>query len=202
MVITDDALLLSEDEIQMLKQDMYPLTDYGNIVFYSTQDGDRDYARKAHDYYYQHFQDNSGTLLLIDMYNRKVYIHSDGSNYSIITSGKAEIITDNIYRYLTNGQYYKGAQIAFSQALSLLERQKNCRTNEISKISAATNEEIIKKSKVKFLMNKVDVIKTGTRRVYSPSSSSSGGHSSGGGHSAGHSSHSSHSSGGGGGHSF
>lgn len=71
-----------------------------------------------------------------------------------------------------------------------------------SKISAATNEEIIKKSKVKFLMNKVDVIKTGTRRVYSPSSSSSGGHFSGGGHSAGHSSHSSHSSGGGGGHSF
>ena len=122
LVMTDDAMLLSEDEIQMLKQDMYPLTDYGNIVFYSTQDGDRDYARKAHDYYYQHFQDNSGTLLLIDMYNRKVYIHSDGSNYSIITSGKAEIITDNIYRYLTNGQYYKGAQIAFSQALSLLER--------------------------------------------------------------------------------
>ena len=33
------------------------------------------------------------------MYERMIYIFSNGANYKTITNTKAEIITDNIYRY-------------------------------------------------------------------------------------------------------
>ncbi len=224
LVILDGANLLTEEEEERLKQDMVPLTEFGNIMFLSVNDNPfastEELARTS---YYNQFGTDSGSVFLIDMDNRYIYIHSDGKNYQIITPAKAEIITDNVYRYASKQDYYSCASEAFKQMNKLLSGEKIAEpmkhiSNVLialitgafvvfiyimksSKITPASSSEVLKNCKVLFKVNRVDVRKVGERRVYSPvqseSSSYSGGHSSGGrSHSAGHSAgHSSHSAG-------
>ena len=234
VIINDEASLLDKEELDMLSDDMYSLTAYGNIVFlsidYPTSGTEHDVA---HDFYYDLFNTQSGTLLLIDMHERVVCVYADGENLKKVTPEKATIITDNIYRYLSNGKYFDGAKVAYNQIYKLLGGDKipepmRYTSNALiattlgffitfmigftsTKIAAASSKDILKKTKVKFVIRSSDARKDGERKVYSPisESSSSSGHSSGGSyrsHSAGHSSHSaghsSHSSGGSGSHRF
>lgn len=70
------------------------------------------------------FKDNSGTLFLIGMRSRMIYIFSDVAIYQIITKGRANTITDNIYQYASDGDYYICAVATFSQELPLLEGRR------------------------------------------------------------------------------
>lgn len=217
-VIEDDANLLKDYEINNLYDEMSKLTKYGNIIFKSIESNYDTTDSYARDYYHDNYGTRSGTLFLIDMNNREIYIFSDGSNYKIITSAKAYIITDNTYRYATNKNYYKCASVAFSQVNTLLEGGKISEpmryiTNALAaiviaslinfiivlittSIKKADNKELMSNCNIKFNTSNIDVTKTGTHRVYSPvSESSGGGGSSGSGGGGG-------SSGGGGGHSF
>lgn len=125
VIIEDDANLLTKEEKAILYQDMEKLTEYGNIIFKSINKNPylstKTYASK---YYHEKFNTQSGTVFLVDMQERYVYIFSDGKNYNTITTNKAEIITDNIYKYATNKQYYKCAQEAYSQIHTLLKGEK------------------------------------------------------------------------------
>ena len=219
--IMDDAALLSEKDLDHLISDMLPLTEYGNIVFKSITNNATSTANFAREYYHNQYGTASGSLLLMDMYHRIIYLFSDGNNYATITSSKANIITDNIYTYATRGDYYTCASSAFQQMNTLLAGGKIMEpmryigsvlvaivtgflVNFIiimihSRIRSAKAEEMIKNCKIKFQIRSVTAEKIGEHRVYSPQSSdsgssysSSGGHFSGGGHS----------SGGGGGHRF
>ena len=219
IVIEDDANLLSEEEKTKLVEDMIPLTEYGHAIFKSIDKNEYSSTYEyGKNYYYDRFKNENGTLLLIDMDLRYVYIISGGDNYDIITRSKSEIITDNVYRYLTNQEYYEGASIAFHQVNQLLQGYKIAEpmryaSNIVISLVLAffINFVIImitcspKKSKLNkdaldmaVTVNSFKAEKNGTHRVYSPvseSSGSSGGHS-GGGHSGGGF------SGGGGGHRF
>ena len=222
LIIEDDADLLSDEEEEMLKQDMIPLTEFGNIVFKSADNEGIITEQFAHDTYYDKFGTESGSLLLIDMYNRYIYIYSDGNNLNVITKAKSEIITDNIYRYASTGDYYQTASEAYKQMNKLLSGEKIAEPMKhisnamialilgafivylyimsASKIMPASASVILKNCSVAFKTLGVDVKKVGEHRVYSPIRESSSGyssrHSSGGGHSAGHSAgHSSHSAG-------
>ena len=218
VIIEDDAELLREDELARLYSEMIPLTQYGNIIFKTINSNDSSAQLYARRYYYAEFGNKSGTLFLIDMDNRMIYIFSDGSNYKYITSDKANIITDNVYRYATNQQYYDCASVAFSQILTTLQGDKIAEpmryiSNGLisltfaffisfivvlinTNIRKATNAEILKNCGVSFSISNVKAVKTGQSRKYSPQSSSSGGSSGGGGGGGGSS------SGGGGGHRF
>lgn len=217
IVIEDDADLLSAEEEIKLKDKMKSLTKYGHIAFKSISDSGISTEQYARNYYYGNFRNESGTLFLIDMYNRKIYIFSDGSNYDIITTGKAEIITDNIYKYASRGEYYECTYNAYSQMETLLAGEKIVEPMRyisnivvslvlgffinfaivlsLTKIKKAKNTEILKDCDINFIINDVFGKKTGTHRTYSPQDS--GGSSSGGGGGGGGGS-----SGGGGGHSF
>lgn len=220
VIIEDDANLLSEAEIYNLKEDMMVLTEYGNVAFKTINENSYSTSTYASNYYHKIFGTESGTLFLIDMDNRYIYIFSDGYNYKIITTSKANIITDNVYKYASNQQYYECASKAFEQVGTLLEGGKIAEPMRYisniliaftiaffinfvivlfnTKIKKAHNKEIVSNCNVAFDVKNVHVIKTGTHRVYSPRSDSS---SSGGGFSGGSSS-SGGSSGGGGGHRF
>ena len=221
VVIEDDAHLLNENQINQLIDQMQPLTKYGHIAFKSISTNDEfstDYY--ASNYYHNKFGTKSGTLFLIDMDKRIIYIFSDGANYDVITSSKAEIITDNIYTKATLKLYYECASEAYKEIYDLLEGRKITEpmrhiTNALisitigffgtflfminkTKIPEATPKQRLKYSKINFDMGEVSVKKTGTSKRYNPPSSSSdsgGGGFSGGGGGGG-------SSGGGGGHSF
>lgn len=218
MVIEDDANLLTAEEIEKLKDKMQPLTKYGHIAFKSISNNSMSAPTYASQYYHNKFGTASGTLFLIDMYNRKIYIFSDGANYNIITNGKAEIITDNIYTYASREEYYDCAYYAYDQIGTLLEGGKilepmryisNIVVSIVvaffstfifviqhTKIKKASANKVLNNCNINVAASNIHGQKTGTHREYSPQSSSSGGSSGGGGGGGGGS------SGGGGGHSF
>lgn len=218
LLIDDQANLLTEEEELQLKEDMKSLLAYGNIAFTSTNYNSSSTSTFARSYYHEHFDTESGTLFVIDMANREIYIFSDGENYRYITNSKAYLITDNIYKYATNEQYYLCAKKAFEQIKTVLEGGKIAEpmrhTSNIvlslvvsfmicfffvtgkSKIQAASGNSILKNCDVAFAVNDITGTKTGTHKVYNPPSSSGGSSGGGGGGGGGGS------SGGGGGHGF
>lgn len=214
VIIEDDANLLNEEELYNLQQEMIVLTKYGNIAFKTINENNLTISTYASYYYHEIFGTSSGTLFLIDMDNRYIYIFSDGNNYKTITRAKANIITDNVYKYASKKQYYECASKSFEQINTLLKGGKirepmryisNIFISFIiaffinfiivlrsTKIRKAKNNEILSTCNINFNVNNISAVRTGSHSVYSPrDSSSSGGGSSGGG-----------SSGGGGGHSF
>ena len=159
----------------------------------------------------------NGTLFLIDMDNRELYIFSDGDVYRTVTTSYANVITDNIYTYASDGDYFTCADNAFDQIASLLEGQKIAMPMKyisnallalllsallnyflvsfLSRSRKCSDEELLSAGQASFVFRNAAAKKTTTTKVYNPSSSGSGGGSSGGGGGGG-------SSGGGGGHSF
>lgn len=220
LLIEDDANLLTPEEEEKLKEKMKPLTKYGHIVFKSISTNPK-YSTKefANDFYYSKFGNESGTIFIIDMDKRMIYIVSAGENYKHITDSKADIITDNIYRYASRKEYYECAEKAFEQIGIVLDGGKIAEpmrhaSNVVisivlaffinffivlnaSKLKKAANSEVLKNCDIAFEAGNVSGAKTGTHKVYSPPSSSSSGGSSGGGGGGGGGF-----SGGGGGHSF
>ena len=219
LLIEDDANLLKPEEKEKLKERMKPLTKYGHIVFKSISTNPKGSTQSfANDYYYSKFGNESGTIFIIDMDKRMIYIVSAGENYKYITDSKADIITDNVYKYATRQEYYECADEAYEQIGIVLDGGKIAEPMRhasnvvisivlaffinffivvgVSKVKKASNEEVLKNCDIAFEAGNVSGSKTGTHKVYSPPSSSSSGGSSGGGGGGGGF------SGGGGGHSF
>ena len=223
--IDDSADLLSEIEEEQLLEQLKTLTSFGNAVFKSTNYNSYNSVKLyADNYYYDNYGISSGTILLIDMDTRELFIYSNGKNYDIIDDKKGYSITDNIYRYASRAEYYECAKEAFDEIGSLLNGYKINEPMRIIcnaiislvlsafigffivyfkyKLKKTNNYEILKNAKTNFKVNNLEAIKTGTHKVYNPRTDSSsngfsgGGSSfSGGGGGGGH-------GGGGGGHRF
>ena len=125
VIVEDDANLLTDEEETTLGKEMAPITTYGSVAFksidynpyYSTEDYTRSYYRDT-------FGSTSATVFLIDMDNRNIWIHSNGTIYETITKSYANTITDNVYKYASDGDYYTCAFTAFGQINTLLEGRK------------------------------------------------------------------------------
>lgn len=216
VIVDDKADLLTDDQEESLMSEMEKLTEFGHIGFVSTNSATttKDFADT---YYHSKFGTQSGSIFVIDMDNRMVYIFSDGYNYNVINTSIANSITDNIYTYASKKDYYNCALKAFEQMYTVLNGGKISEPMRlisnvflaftISSIIIylyALSTSSIKKAKSKELFDGINkevkisdikIVKKGTRSVYSPQSDSSGGSGGGGGGGGG-------SSGGGGGHSF
>lgn len=121
VIFEDDASLLSDDEAEQLIEVMKPITAYGSVAFKSIDTNKYSSTSSyASNYYASKFQTGSGTIFLIDMDNRNLWIHSNGKVYSTITTSYANVITDNVYRYASNKDYYTCASKVFEQEASLL----------------------------------------------------------------------------------
>lgn len=122
VVIDDREDLLTQEEEGRLLTQMQDLTQYGNAVFVSCSQTDYsetlDYAKE---WYYGYFGNESGTTLMIDMGQRMLALYSAGDNYEVIGREEGYVITDNIYTYASEGDYYGCAESAFRQARTLLE---------------------------------------------------------------------------------
>lgn len=230
--IEDNADLLTDTDETLLHGIMSEIADYGNVAFishsnkYSFVNGyisgistqSHSTAKFAEQCYRELFGYESGTLFLIDMCNREIYIFSDGYMYNVITSSYAYTITDNVYTYASNGNYYTCARMAYDQILSLLKGQRIAQPMKyisntllsitlallinyfivmiFSKAKVPSRHELIENTEHYCLFNHPEPraeFRYQTKK-YSPQSSDSGGSSGGGGGGG--------SSGGGGGHSF
>lgn len=221
IVIEDDADLLTDSEETALVSDMDEITEFGNAAFKSIDTNSTTAPSFADSYYHQTFGKESGTLFLIDMDNRKIYIFSDGEVYDIVTKSRAETITDNVYRYASNGDYYRCASEAYAQIYTILSGNAIAQPmkyisnallailiallinfiliNSVTRLRRAGIGPMIHAAKSSFQYTQPDVHFINETKRYSPIEHSSGG---GGGGSFGGGGGGGGSSGGGGGHSF
>ena len=119
-VMEDSMDLFTDEEEKLLTEQMEQFTQYGNaaVVTVSQNDYTSRYAREK---YAELFGAESGLLFVIDMGERMIWIHCNGAVYRTIDKAYANTITDNVYRYATDGDYYRCASEVFSQAMILLE---------------------------------------------------------------------------------
>ena len=221
VIIEDDASLLSNDEKKQLAETMKDITPYGDVAFKSIDYNPYSTETYIERYYNSIFGTGSGTVFLIDMDNRNIWIYSDGSIYSTITTAYANVITDNVYTYASDRDYFSCANKAFIQEAALLQGRRISQpmkyisnallaiaiailinyfiVRQTSRVRKASDNEIVNGVFANNAFNNVSVNFIRQTRTYSPrsssSSGSSSGHSGGGGGGGGH-------SGGGGGHSF
>lgn len=206
IVIEDDAELLTDGEEKELRGEMSKLSEYGNVLFLTTNEKIKGKSLKyIQDYYYLKFKNEAGVAFYIDMSNRQICACATGGLDKIITSSKCNTITDNIYRYASKEKYYECASKAFEQMHTLLiggKIQENMKYicnaflavmisvfatytlyNMITGNKKASNNDLIRECEVDLQHSAISVVKSGTHRVYSPQSSGSsgGGHGGGGG---------------------
>ena len=213
-ILVDDAAdLLTYDEEKQLVDDMKDCSEHGFILFVSTDENNfysvDDYAE---DYYRARIPDENGVMLLIDMDKRKICVYSEGSLQNVITPSKANIITDNIYTYASDGDYYTTASRGFEQIATTLNGGAIAQpmkyvsnaclailisliinyffARSVSKKVKPSNYQIMDSIISSFAFDNPAARHTNTSRTYSPrsSSSSGGGGRSGGGGGGGHSS--------------
>lgn len=225
VIIEDDADLLSDEEEEALHSVMKEITLYGNAAFKTVSVNHSTTEMYIRDFYHEKFGNDSGTVFLIDMDNRNIWIHSDGAIYDRITADYADTITDNVYTYASNADYYRCGYKVFEQELTLLQGEKIAQPMKyisnaflavilalllnyfMVKIFSGTrkpsHQELLRGIFTKQNLMDFHVDYTHETRIYSPLSDGggdSGGGSSGGG--GGSSGGGGGSSGGGGGHSF
>lgn len=218
VIIEDDADLLTDEEEDMLSFTMEDIAVYGNVAFKTIDENDTTTERYIENYYSTLFGSRSGIVFMIDMDNRNIWIYCDGDIYDVIRSDDADTITDNVYTYASDGNYFACAYEAFSQALTLLEGYKIARPMKyisnailaavlalminyfvVKAMSLSTKpggKELLDATRHKYEFTNINTEHVNTTRTYSPQSSGSsggGGRSGGGGGGR---------SGGGGGHRF
>ncbi|MDE6388299.1 MAG: TPM domain-containing protein [Lachnospiraceae bacterium] len=223
VLIEDDAQLLDDEEEQALTALMQEITAYGNVAFKTIDDNNYHTEFYARQYYQKQFGTDSGTLFLIDMDNRNIWIHSDGDVYTVITKSYADTITDNVYRYASGGDYYDCAAQTYDQILTLLKGNKIAQPMKyisngllavilalllnyglvsfFARIRKTDRKELLRNGRNHFNYTQPRAFFIRESRMYHPTSSGSSSGSSGGGSSSGGGGGSS-SSGGGGRHSF
>ena len=123
-VMSDDADLLTPEEEAEVLQAMQGVADYCHVGFYTTTDSG-DWQTKAKNWAFTRFGDSDYTVFCIDMNTRRIGIYSsDAIHKNAITTGKANTITDNVYKKATAGDYALCAKEAFEQMEAVLEGRK------------------------------------------------------------------------------
>lgn len=222
VLLEDDAQLLSPEDRAQLATEMQQITAYGNVAFKSISYNSYSASYYAGDFYYDTFGQSSGTLFLIDMDNREIYIFSDGAVYKTITASYANTITDNVYGYASRSDYYGCASNAYQQIYSLLDGRRIAQPMKyinnallalifaalinyfLAKLLSAntakpSSSEILSSISTKFTFSNPRKRQISQDKTFVPRSSGGGGSSH---HSSGSHRSSSHRSGGGGGHRF
>ena len=119
--LSDREDLLTPEQEAALLEDMKPVTAYGGAAFVTAKNDNVSSSSYAKTEYQQYFGSGSGSLLLIDVGKRNIWIHSNGAVYRTVTKSYAASITDNAYAYAADGDYYTCAAEVFRQELTLLE---------------------------------------------------------------------------------
>ncbi|MBR4341733.1 MAG: TPM domain-containing protein [Lachnospiraceae bacterium] len=219
-MVYDLAGLMSQTEAKTLLEDIYQYTEFGDMVVLTTNENTYGNSESATDKYceafYQKYSKKSDCVIFcIDMKTRYILVYSAGSVVeNNLTRSKCDSITDNVYSYASDKQYFQCASKAYEQIGKVLNGMHIAQPMKVvsnlfiafvvgfvimylvalskSKVGKTGDDELLKYVAVNFAANNPTDIVTGTTKTYCPrSSGSSGGGRSGGG-GGGHS----HSSGG------
>lgn len=127
--VVDKATLFSDEEINSLESSINKISHKYNmdIVIVTTNDNQgkssKEYADDFFDYEGYGLGDkNSGILMLINMDDREVYISTSGNGERYFTDSRVDNILDDVYSYLSNGNYSKGAEVFLKDTSYYLEK--------------------------------------------------------------------------------
>ena len=127
LTVEDQAGLLTEEQVAALQKDYAALADYmdGAVVTVATYQGETSQA--AEQYAIEHYGNDAAVVFMIDMYNRQIYVYSNGDALKTISRADARAITDNIYKEASKGDYYGCICKAMDQILGKCQGQKLAR---------------------------------------------------------------------------
>ena len=121
-LLEDNANLLTAAEEESLLEIMEPSSQYGNVYFLTVN---------SHNYsstyslatasFEESFGYENGVIFIIDMQERMLWITGMDDIQYIITDNYCDTITDNVYTYAGEGDYYTCAKVAFEQIYAVLE---------------------------------------------------------------------------------
>lgn len=123
VTIIDDAYLLSDDEYDELEEYLDSLDSSYNYVVATTDESNygQDEDSILFDFYTENYNSREdGVAFLIDMYHRELYLSGYGKAQYEIKNADAYDITDNVYRYASNGEYYECIYSVFEQCNTLI----------------------------------------------------------------------------------
>lgn len=120
ILLEDDAGLLTSEQAASLAERMKRITAWGNAAFKSIDENPGTTESYIENYYREQFGRESGTVFLIDMDRRNIWLKNDGKISKVITNSYSDTITDNIYRSASRGDYYGCAMEAFIEIETLL----------------------------------------------------------------------------------
>lgn len=122
VVISDNADLLTAEEEANLTDIMEEVAAFGNVILLTESDNPYSSARDLSETTYEHTFNSyaDGVIFTIDMDTRMLWISGYGELQYIITDNYCDTITDNVYRFASNEEYYNCSAKAFSQIHSLL----------------------------------------------------------------------------------
>jgi hypothetical protein len=124
--IFDEADILTTDEEDDLLEVMKPITEHSDIIFDSTEyDEYDDYEEYARQFMYSvSGKGNDTTVFVVNLADRKLTVWSDGNALNTISNDYGTTITDNVYKYAHNKEYYKCAAEVYNEINSLWNGQK------------------------------------------------------------------------------
>lgn len=112
--IYDKAELLTVEQIQTLEAECLAIAKEKSldIIILTTSDAEGKTSMAYADDFYDinkfgyEAENGTGILLLIDMDNRNAWISTSGDAITYFTDARIELMLDNIFEYLPNGDYY------------------------------------------------------------------------------------------------
>ena len=127
-VIYDAAGLLADGEAEEVLDSMKPITNHANVAFVTYRElGNTSgtVLNKAKAWGNKRFGNASAYIVfMIDMTTRRLGIYSSSKVYGVLTTAKANSITDNVYKLASNGEYADCAKAAFAQINRVLGGEK------------------------------------------------------------------------------
>lgn len=115
--VYDNASMLSENEISVLSEAVGRLEDKTgwDLVLLTVDDSSvsssQDYAEEQ---FIQLADSENGAALLLDMYNRQIYIATSGEAITYLTDARIDSILDDAYEYASGEEYGEMFQIMVS----------------------------------------------------------------------------------------
>ncbi len=198
--INDQADLLSDSEEADLYEVMKLALDHGNMVFITITDAMGYNSSDYIEMLYQTSPQLKGTnavVYMIDMDNRLLWITGYGTLKKNISPDYANLITDNIYKYASDGQYARCAIEGYKQIVTRISGVRisgplrTAGNFSIALIAAtvicfllayitsasrkADSSDIVANIEKRINLSNPSIAHTTTQRIYDPPSSSSSG---------------------------
>ena len=121
--ILDDANLLTQEEESQLYEYAEPILEHGNVIVATCNVNSSNTESAARRIYTTCFGEQTGTIFLIDMDNRNIYIHSYGKVLKYVKPARADEITANTFTYATDGDYYRCTKESLIQIGKVLNNE-------------------------------------------------------------------------------